>query len=57
MREVPVPGLADLGDRLPLTQWFWAAYLMTTDTRGISAVGLQRQLGLSRNETSGHRGG
>ena len=37
--------------KLPLTQWFWAAYL-TTDTRGISAVGLQRQLGLSRNETA-----
>ena len=35
-----------------LTQWFWAAYLMTTDTRGISAVGLQRQLGLRRNETA-----
>ena len=39
--------------KLPLTQWFGAAYLMTTDTRGISAVGLQRQLGLSRNETAG----
>ena len=38
--------------KLPLTQWFWAAYLMTTDTRGISAVGLQRQLGLRRNETA-----
>ena len=38
--------------RLPLTQWFWAAYLMTTDTWGISAVGLQRQLGLRRNETA-----
>ena len=25
---------------------------MTTDTRGISAVGLQRQLGLRRNETA-----
>ena len=38
--------------KLPLTQWFWAAYLMTTDTRGISAVGLQRQIGLRRNETA-----
>ena len=38
--------------KLPLTQWFWAAYLMTTDTRGISAVGLQRQLGLRCNETA-----
>jgi len=34
--------------RTPLTVWFWAAYLMTTDKRGISAVLLQRQLGLSR---------
>ena len=38
--------------KLPLTQWFWAAYLMTTATRGISALGLQRQLGLSRYETA-----
>ena len=30
--------------KLPLTVWFWAAYLMTTDTRGISALLLQRQL-------------
>lgn len=35
-----------------LTHWFWAAYLMTTDTRGISALGLQRQLGLRRYETA-----
>ena len=38
--------------RLPLTMWFWAAYLMTTDKRGISALLLQRQLGLSRDETA-----
>jgi len=36
--------------RTPLTVWFWAAYLMTTDKRGVSAVLLQRQLGLSRYE-------
>lgn len=35
-----------------LTVWFWAAYLMTTDKRGVSAVLLQRQLGLSRYETA-----
>jgi transposase-like protein len=35
-----------------LTHWFWAAYLMTTDTRGISALLLQRQLGLRRYETA-----
>jgi transposase-like protein len=33
--------------RLPLTVWFWAAYLMSTHPPGLSAVQLQRQLGLS----------
>src|SRR6202163_961537 len=36
----------------PLTPWSWAAYLMTTDKRGISALLLQRQLGLRRYETA-----
>ena len=36
--------------KIPLTVWFWAAYLMTTDKRGISALLLQRQLGLQRYE-------
>jgi transposase-like protein len=38
--------------KTPLTHWFWAAYLMTTDKRGISALLLQRQLGLRRYETA-----
>ena len=38
--------------RVPLTLWFWAAYLVTTYTPGISALQLQRQLGLSRYETA-----
>jgi transposase-like protein len=38
--------------KIPLTLWFWAAYLMTTDKRGISAFLLQRQLGLRRYETA-----
>jgi transposase-like protein len=38
--------------KTPLTNWFWAAYLMTTDKRGVSALLLQRQLGLSRYETA-----
>jgi len=38
--------------RTPLTAWFWAAYLMTTDKRGISALLIQRQLGLRRYETA-----
>ena len=36
----------------PLTTWFWAAYLVTTDKRGLSALLLQRQLGLRRYETA-----
>src|SRR5215470_3848158 len=38
--------------KIPLTHWFWAAYLITTDKRGVSALLLQRQLGLSRYETA-----
>jgi transposase-like protein len=38
--------------KTPLTVWFWAAYLTVTDTRGISALLLQRQLGLRRYETA-----
>lgn len=38
--------------KTPLAIWFWAAYLMTTDTRGISALLLQRQLALRRYETA-----
>ena len=38
--------------KTPLTAWFWAAYLMTTDKRGLSALLLQRQLGLRRYETA-----
>jgi transposase-like protein len=37
--------------KTPLTVWFWAAYLMTTDKRGVSALLLQRQLALRRYET------
>ncbi|MGH2951701.1 MAG: IS1595 family transposase [Solirubrobacterales bacterium] len=38
--------------RTALTLWFWAAYLVATHTPGISAVQLQRQLGISRYETA-----
>lgn len=36
----------------PLSIWFWAAYLASTHTQGISAVQFQRQLGLKRYETA-----
>ena len=40
------------GTKIPLTHWFWAAYLMTTDKGGVSALLVQRQLGLSCYETA-----
>lgn len=36
----------------PLSIWFWAAYLVASQTPGISAVQFQRQLGLTRYETA-----
>lgn len=38
--------------RVPLQAWFLGAYLVTTQTPGISAVQFQRQLGLTRYETA-----
>ena len=38
--------------RVPLSVWFWAAYLLTSQTPGMSAVQFQRQLGLTRYETA-----
>ena len=38
--------------RTPLVLWFWAAYLVATHTPGLSALQLQRQLGIARYETA-----
>ena len=38
--------------RTSLREWFWAAYLVTTHTPGMSALQLQRQLGIPRYETA-----
>src|SRR3990170_6362890 len=32
--------------------WFWAAYLVSTQTPGISAMELQKKLGITRYETA-----
>jgi len=40
--------------RTPLQVWFWGAYLVTTQTPGMSALQLQRQLGIRRYETAFH---
>ena len=38
--------------KTPLSTWFWAAYLMSTHTAGMSALQFQRQLGIKRYETA-----
>lgn len=38
------------GTRQPLQTWFWAAYLVTSQTPGMSAVQFQRQLGIRNYE-------
>src|SRR6201998_4245102 len=40
------------GSKLPLTLWFWAAYLMATHSNGISAPQLQNQLALGSYRTA-----
>jgi predicted RNA-binding Zn-ribbon protein involved in translation (DUF1610 family) len=40
------------GSKLPLTVWFWAAYLMATHSNGISALQLQKQLGFGSYRTA-----
>ena len=38
--------------KLPLPLWFWAAYLVTTVTPGMSALQFQRQAGIAGYETA-----
>ena len=38
--------------KLPLTAWFWAAYLMATHSNGISVLQLQRQLAFGSYKTA-----
>lgn len=45
-------GTAMHRSKQPLLSWFYAAFLMTTLTPGVSTVQLQHQLGLTRNETA-----
>lgn len=38
--------------RIPLQKWFWAIYFMATSKKGVSALHLQRQLGLGSYRTA-----
>ncbi len=40
------------GSKLDLTTWFWTAYLMATHSNGISALQLQKQLGIGSYRTA-----
>ena len=48
----PLSGSLMHRSHLPIRLWFWAAYLVSTHTPGISAVQLQRQLGISKVDTA-----
>ena len=48
----PLSGTLMHRSHLPIRLWFWAAYLVATHTPGISAVQLQRQLGISKIDTA-----
>ncbi len=44
----PLAGTIMHRSHFPIHIWFWAIYLVTTHTPGISALQLQRQLGISK---------
>lgn len=48
----PLSGTLMHRSHLPIHIWFWAAYLVSTHTPGISAVQLQRQLGILKIDTA-----
>jgi hypothetical protein len=48
----PMAGTILHRSKIPLQEWFWAAYLVATHTPGISARQLPRQLGVSSYETA-----
>lgn len=50
----PTAGTIMHRSHVPVQEWFWAAYLVATHTPGISAVQLQRQLGISSDTTAWH---
>lgn len=47
----PLAGTLLHRSHVPIHLWFWAAYLVTTHTPGISALQLKRQLGISKIDT------
>jgi hypothetical protein len=50
----PTTGTVMHRSHLPVQEWFWAAYLVSTHTPGISALQLQRQLGIGGYQKAWH---
>ena len=50
----PTAGTIMHRTHLPIQEWFWAAYLVATHTPGISALQLQRQLGIGGYQNAWH---
>ena len=48
----PTAGTAMHRSKIPVQDWFWAAYMMATHTPGMSAKQLQRYLGTTSYETA-----
>ena len=48
----PTAGTLMHRSHVPIQEWFWAAYLVATHTPGISALQLQRQLGIAKYDTA-----
>ena len=47
LQAYPTGGTIMHGSHLPIQEWFWATYLVSTHTPGLSAKQLQRQIGCS----------
>jgi transposase-like protein len=43
------------GSQMPLTIWFWGAFLVTSLTPGLSALQFQKMIGINRYETAFNR--
>lgn len=50
----PTAGTIMHRSHIPIQEWFWAAYLVATHTPGISALQLQRQLGIGGYQHAWH---
>src|SRR3990170_5518728 len=50
----PMAGTVMHRSHVPIQEWFWAAYLVATHTPGISALQLQRQLGIGGYQNAWH---